>query len=97
MKYVNLTPRWAEILPTWLMMYRQGVTGDCSNPTLVMANAKAEFVRMAQAADNANDLIAFVRESEGWTDEAIKGAISIGRGINERERSTVKESQDDLS
>ena len=53
-KYIDLTPTWAQILPTWLMMYRQAVLGDCTNPDLVKANAVKEFERMADAADKWN-------------------------------------------
>lgn len=52
--YIDLTPTWSAILPTWLMMYRQAITGDCTNPSLIRANAEAEFKRMAEAADKWN-------------------------------------------
>jgi hypothetical protein len=51
---IDCTPTWAEILPTWLMLYRQAITGDCTNPTLVRENAEKEFRRMAEAADKWN-------------------------------------------
>jgi len=54
MRYVDCTPTWRAILPTWLMMYRQAIEGDCSNPDLIKANAIAEFERMADAADKWN-------------------------------------------
>jgi len=44
------------------MMYRQAVTGDCTNPSLVKANAIAEFTRMAEAADKWNALCAAKKE-----------------------------------
>jgi hypothetical protein len=94
MKYVNLTPRWTEILPTWLMMLEQSITGDCTNPDLVKENAKTELRRMAQGADNYNDLLAFVRAREDWTDKAVTWALEIGREIQENERTTVRESSD---
>lgn len=54
MEYIDLTPTWESILPTWLMLYRQAVLGDCTNPTLIRENAEAELLRMAQAADRWN-------------------------------------------
>lgn len=61
METIDLTPTWEEILPMWLMMYRQAVTGDCTNPSLIRENAEKEFRRMAQAADKWN---ALCREQE---------------------------------
>jgi hypothetical protein len=82
MTYVDLTPRWTEILPTWLMMYRQSITGDCANPELIRKNATDEFRRMAEAADKFNDLVAFLTSSQGNFDaEYIKNAIELGRNI----------------
>lgn len=47
MKTIDLTPTWSEILPTMLMLYRDGgVEGK-----RVM---REEFIRMAQAADKWN-------------------------------------------
>ena len=54
MRYIDVTPTWAQILPTWLMMFEQAVEGNCTNPDLVKANARAEFFRMAEAADKWN-------------------------------------------
>jgi hypothetical protein len=88
MPYINLTPRWTEILPTWLMMFEQAITGDCTDPDLIRQNAKEELRRMAEAADNFNDLVTELRNmaiGEG----KIEAAIERGRAINERERTTV--------
>lgn len=52
---VDLTPTWVQLLPMWLDMYRQAVVGNCTNPDLVINNARAEFTRMAEAADRWND------------------------------------------
>jgi hypothetical protein len=93
MKYIDLTPRWVEILPTWLMMYRQAVEGDCSNPDLILNNARDEFTRMATAADNYGDLIAWLK-LDGWSNEQIGIALAAGRAASKRERNTVKESDD---
>jgi len=84
MQYVNLVPRWTEILPTWLMMFEQAVTGGCTNPDLVKDNTKQELRRMAQAADNFNDLITYLRSSKtlDWDDEMFENAIQIGRSLN---------------
>ena len=91
--YIDLTPTWKQILPTWLMMYGQAVTGDCSNPDLIKENATTELKRMAEAADNFNDLVTYLRQSDtlNWDDEMFANAISIGRSLQETERTTVKE------
>jgi len=67
MKFVDVTPTWVAILPTWLMMYRQAVLGNCANPDMVKENAVGEFTRMAEAADKWN---AHVRELEAAKDTA---------------------------
>lgn len=54
-QYIDLDPTWQEILPAWLMLYRQAVLGDCTNPSLIRANAEAELRNMAKAADNWNE------------------------------------------
>jgi hypothetical protein len=63
-EYVDMTPTWRAILPTWLMMYKQAIEGDCTNPDLVKANARAEFFRMADAADQWNKHVAEVKAME---------------------------------
>lgn len=78
MKYVNLTPAWAAVLPMWLMMYRQAITGDCTNPSLIRANAEAEFKRMADAADRCNSLIRGLRE-QGFDDAKLTEVINLGK------------------
>lgn len=81
---INLTPRWAVILPTWLMMYRQAVTGDCSNPDVVKENATKEFERMAEAADRYANLVAYLRSpAEGWREDEIVNALEHGKQIRE--------------
>jgi hypothetical protein len=90
MKYVNLTPRWTEILPTWLMMFEQAITGDCTNPDLVRANAKEELRRMAEAADKWNDIVAALR-ARGWSDETFESVLENGRALNETARTTEHE------
>lgn len=97
MKYVNLTPRWTEILPTWLMIFEQAITGDCTNPDLIRSNTKEELRRMAQGADNFNDIVAGLRFCEEATDEDIRRWIETGRKQNEIERTTIKESDDVVS
>lgn len=93
-RHVNLTPRWTEILPTWLMLFEQAVTGNCMNPDLIKDNAKQEFRRMAEAADRYHDLLAGLRKQDaGYNDdEAIKRLLTLGRKVQEAERNTVKES-----
>lgn len=94
MKYVDLTPRWEEILPTWLMMFEQAARGDCSNPDLVKGNAREELRRMAQAADRYGDLISYLCSNQKWIDGEFKEALRIGRNICELDRNTKKESID---
>ena len=55
MKYVDVTPRWVDILPTWLMLYRNAIEGSCTDPGLVRSNAVTELTRMAEAADKWNE------------------------------------------
>lgn len=90
MTYVDLTPKWVEILPTWLMMYRQAIKGDCTAPDLVKDNATKELTRMAQGADKFNALVAWMKDSEGWSDETIEDALAIGNNIL-AERSKVEQ------
>ena len=47
-EYIDITPTWEEILPTWLMLLEAGYTGRCANPSLTLSNAKAELQRMAR-------------------------------------------------
>jgi hypothetical protein len=78
------------------MMLEQSITGDCTDPDLVKLNAKTELRRMAEAADNYNDLVAYLRQSDtlNWDDEIFANAAKIGRSLNESERTTVRESND---
>lgn len=93
MKYINLTPRWTEILPTWLMMIEQAALGDCSNPDVVMQNAREEMRRMAEAADRFGDLVAALR-AEGWADSAFNIALTRGLEIRECQRTLEHEADD---
>lgn len=90
-QYVNLTPRWTEILPTWLMIYRQAINGNCMNPDLQLKNAREELTRMAQAADNYNDLVAGLRVSLLMNDTTIGETIKLGRKQQEIARTTIHE------
>jgi hypothetical protein len=89
-RYINLTPRWTEMLSSILMMYRQAVEGDCTNPDLVKDNMRKELERCAEGADRYGDLLAYLRK-EGWNDDRFRQALTIGRELNELERNTVKE------
>jgi hypothetical protein len=94
MKYVNLTPRWTEILPTWWMILNDAIT--VKKPDQI-ERFTAEIERMAQGADNYNDLLTFLRRVEiDWTDSKIAYALQRGRALNERERNTVRETSDAL-
>lgn len=55
-EYIDLTPTWEAILPTWLMMYERAILGQCDDNDLVRANAEKEFKRMAEAADKWNEV-----------------------------------------
>lgn len=94
MKYVDLTPRWVEILPTWLMMVKQAAAGDCTNPDLVLDNATKEFFRMAEAADKFNDLARGLKYLEPNGEHTIDELMQKGRELRESDRHTVKESSD---
>jgi hypothetical protein len=75
-KFVDLTPTWQQILPTWLMMYRQAIAGDCSNPDLIKANAVSEFESMALGADRWNALTKFAESNSVFSIEDFIGAHS---------------------
>ncbi len=92
-QFIDLTPRWTQILPTWLMMYRQAVKGECTDPALIKANATAEFTRMAEAADRYNDLMAWMR-AQGWSGPRIESILEEARKYADKERNEVKESDD---
>lgn len=53
-QFIDLTPTWQEILPTWLNLYRMAARGEFGDPDKVKNNAEAEFRRMAEAADKWN-------------------------------------------
>lgn len=55
-QFVDVTPKWSEVLPTWLMLFQQAIEGDCSNPDLIKSNVRGELRRMAKAADQWNEL-----------------------------------------
>lgn len=65
--YIDVTPAWKEILPTWLMLYREAVLGNVTNPDLIKANARAEFERMAEAADHWNAHGEFLKAIQQFT------------------------------
>jgi hypothetical protein len=88
MKYVDLTPTWVEILPTWLMIFEQAARGDCTNPDLIKDNARAEFRRMVEAADNFNALVQGMKDA-GWESYEIKKLIADGK-LSIKERSEVE-------
>ena len=97
MQYINLTPRWTEILTVW-----QRIVERCNSAKRYhredynknMNEFWAEMKRMAQGADNFNDLVAFLRNQSSWTDENFKSALAQGREYQEQERNTIRESDD---
>jgi len=98
MKYVNLTPTWEEILPTWRFMAEQVTTRDKprngSDPNAVMMEFWGQMALMAQAADNFNALVAELHNM-AVGDEKIEAAITRGRAALETDRNTIKESIDE--
>lgn len=74
MEYLNITPTWAEILPNWLLMYREAVRGHCADNERIIDNAEAEFRRMAEAADRWNEYCKMV--------DAVAGVDEMER-VNE--------------
>jgi hypothetical protein len=95
-KYVDLTPTWTEILPTWRRMVEaknSAKRDQRDGYNLVMGNFWEEMDRMAQAADQFSALITYLDKKQGWKNDRILQAIAIGRECNELERNTIKESQ----
>lgn len=108
--YVDLTPSWVQILPTWLMMYEHAAKGDCTDPDLIKANTKAELTRMAKAADSWNqhcklteaELINDLRE-RGWA-LAAYSPDEVGDAdreelesiMHERGRSFIEQASDNV-
>ena len=96
MEYIDLTPKWREILPTW-----KAVVENCNSCkrnhrnhyNKTMSDFWNEIELIAQCPDDFNTLVAYVRNMEDWTDHAIKTALDAGRRYQERERNTIKESQ----
>lgn len=100
MKYINLTPRWTEILTVWQRIVERSTSAKRGHRIDYNANMGRfwnEMKRMAQGADNYNDLVTQLRVERGYSDEKLEVAIIRGREINERERNTIKESDDVLS
>ena len=60
-KYINLTPRWTEILRTWRMIVEANNSAKRNHRNhynKTMGDFWDEMQRMAQAADNFNDIAA---------------------------------------
>lgn len=101
MAYMNLTPRWSELMTTFRFLVESVTTRDRPEPRMgkdpntVMQNFWSEMTRMAEGADRYGDLLAFLRESEGWNDNQIENALNIGRNIKETKRNTVHEEEVD--
>lgn len=97
MKYINLTPRWTEILTVWKRIVdhnsRHRVNRREEN-NKAMNEFWKEVERMAQGADNFNDLVAYLRQIENYTDEQLERVLKQGRHLQEVECSTVKESDE---
>ena len=100
MKYVNLTPRWIEIARTWRMIVENCNSckrGCRDSYNLTMSNFWDQFDRACQGADNYADLVAVMRKELRYSDDDIEHMLEIGRKINERERNTIKETDDVVS
>ena len=99
MKYINLTPRWTELVSTWRRIVEN--CNSCKRNhrdhyNRTMQNFWDQYERACQGADNYNDLVAALRE-EGWADSAFDVALRRGRELQEIERNTIKESDDVMS
>lgn len=49
METIDLTPTWAQIIPTWLRLAKVGYS---ENNSTIIENFENEITRMAKAADN---------------------------------------------
>lgn len=81
-KFIDLTPTWQEILPTWRMMLEAVMTIDRPNqrtgkdPAKVIASFWKEMCSMAEAADKWNEYCRTVDEAAGTAEaEAINEAL----------------------
>ena len=71
-EYIDLTPTWEEILPTWFMLYESAIRGECTNNALVLDNAKQQFKIMAQATDKWNSLCKTLATAEAKAIEELR-------------------------
>lgn len=71
MKYIDMTPTWQAILPTWLMILRDAIEQEYTSSSAEqdrkgaenIKRATTELIRMAEIADKYNDL--FRRAAKG--------------------------------
>lgn len=55
-EYIDMTPTWAEILPTWKLIVRSVLDGTNTNPEETMENFWDQMAVMANAADKWNEV-----------------------------------------
>lgn len=89
-QYVNLTPRWSELLRSWQMIVADAV--KVKKPDQ-MERFWSQVETAFKAADRYNDLVSFLR-GEGYDDAEVRRMLNIGRERSERERNTVHEEPD---
>jgi hypothetical protein len=94
MRYIDMTPTWVEILPTWLMMFEQAIIGGCSNPDLIKSNARGELAKMAAQADRFADLIEYLEVVRGHSQDELQEWTNQGRQMRENERFTEHDDND---
>jgi hypothetical protein len=96
MGYINLTPRYSELVNIYRKMFEQVTkpvnprSGIRANYQVVRDNFWSHFSRASDVADRYNDLVTSLKDY-GWTDESIGDAIMRGRTLNEKERNTIHE------
>lgn len=54
MKYIDMTPTWEELLPTWQFLVSSVIAKRHGEPASTMENFWTEMEKMARAADKWN-------------------------------------------
>jgi hypothetical protein len=89
--YIDMTPTWLEILPTWKVIV------DNATKTLKPDQLErfwTEMQRMAESADRYTFLLEYLRVREGVTDDNIEFRLDIGKQELLKRRSIVKPVRD---
>jgi hypothetical protein len=96
-KYIDLTPTWQEILPTWHKMYDQVTRpisprpGIKANYQVVRDNFWREVERMARAADQLSYLLESLATTYDMSDGEIQQALADGKAKLIARRSQIQE------